>query len=69
MLIYGSGDLVRTLIHHDLIDEYRLLVYPVVPGRGKRLFREGSATTLNLVETKTVSSGVVALIYQPALRA
>jgi dihydrofolate reductase len=69
LLIYGSGELVHTLMQHNLIDEYRLLVYPVVLGSGKRLFRDGSATTLKLVETKPFSSGVVALIYQPAQHA
>jgi len=67
ILIAGSGELVHTLMHHDLIDEYRLMVYPVVLGSGKRLFRDGSDTTvLRLVETKTFSSGVVVLSYQPA---
>jgi len=68
LLIYGSGELVRTLMHHNLIDEYRLLVYPVVVGNGKRLFGDGSTTTLKLVDTKPFSSGVVALTYQPAQR-
>ncbi len=67
ILIAGSGELVHTLMQHDLIDEYRLMVYPVVLGSGKRLFRDGSDTTvLRLVETKTFSSGVVVLSYQPA---
>jgi dihydrofolate reductase len=66
ILIYGSGELAQTLMQHDLIDEYRLLVYPVVLGSGKRLFRDGSKATLKLVETKTFSSGVVLLRYQPA---
>ena len=66
LLIYGSGELVHTLMQHNLIDEYRLLVYPVVLGSGKRLFKDGSAATLKLVDAKTFSSGVVALIYQPA---
>ncbi len=67
ILIYGSGDLVHTLMQHDLIDEYRLMVHPVVLGGGKRLFGEGSDTkALRLVETKTFSSGVVVLSYQPA---
>jgi dihydrofolate reductase len=65
ILIYGSGELVNTLMHHDLIDEYRLLVYPLVLGSGKRLFQGGSKTTLKLVETKPFSSGVVLLNYQP----
>jgi dihydrofolate reductase len=64
ILIYGSGELVHTLMGHDLIDEYRLLTYPVVLGKGKRLFKDGSNTTLKLVETKSFSSGVVALVYQ-----
>jgi dihydrofolate reductase len=54
------------LMQHGLIDEYHLQVHPVVLGSGKRLFGEGSTTTLKLVETKPFSSGVVALIYQPA---
>jgi class 3 adenylate cyclase len=67
ILIYGSGDLVNTLMKHDLIDEYRLMVHPVVLGSGKRLFRDGSDTThLRLVETRTFSSGVVLLTLQPA---
>ncbi len=66
ILVAGSGELVQTLMQHDLIDEYRLLVYPVVLGSGRRLFRDGSKATLKLVETKTFSSGVVLLRYQPA---
>ncbi len=67
ILIFGSGDLVNTLMRHDLIDEYRLMVFPVVVGSGKRLFRDGSDTkALRLVETKTFGSGVVVLSYQPA---
>ncbi len=67
ILVYGSGDLVQTLMRHDLVDEYSLLFYPVVLGGGKRLFREADAiATLKLVDTKTFSTGVVALTYQPA---
>ena len=65
-MIYGSANFVQMLMQHDLIDEYRLLVYPVVLGRGKRLFKDGSQATLKLVETRAFSSGVVLLTYQPA---
>lgn len=65
ILIYGSGTLVHTLTQRDLIDEYRFLVYPVVLGSGKRLFKHDSDTTLKLVETQAFSSGVVALHYGP----
>lgn len=67
ILIYGSADLVHTLMQHDLIDEYRLMVFPVVLGSGKRLFKDGSDTkVLRLVDTKTTSTGVVLLTFQPA---
>ncbi len=67
ILIFGSGDLVNTLMQHDLIDEYRLMVFPVVVGSGKRLFKDGIETkVLRLVDTKTFGSGVVVLSYQPA---
>ncbi len=66
ILIFGSCELVHTLTQHDLIDEYRLLVYPVVLGSGKRLFGYESNKTLKLVETKPFSTGVVLLHYQLA---
>ena len=67
ILVFGSGDLVNTLMQHDLIDEYRLMVFPVVVGSGKRLFRDGiDQTALKLVDAKTFGSGVVVLAYQPA---
>lgn len=66
ILIFGSGDLVHQLHQQDLIDEYRLMIFPISVGNGKRLFREGSEKkVLKLVETKTFSSGVVVLTYQP----
>jgi dihydrofolate reductase len=68
ILVFGSGDLVITLMHHDLIDEYRLMVFPVVVGSGKRLFGDGLETKiLRLIETKTFGSGVVVLSYRPAV--
>ena len=66
IIVHGSGTLVQTLIQHDLVDRYRLLVYPLVLGKGKCLFQEGTTTTLKLVEAQAFSSGVTALIYEPA---
>ena len=67
ILVFGSGELVDTLIDHDLIDEYRLMVFPVVLGSGKRLFRDGVDTkVLRLVDTKAFGSGVVVLTYETA---
>lgn len=62
--ISGSGQLVQTLLQDDLIDELNLLVYPVVLGRGKRLFKDGSNLTLKLSQAKTSSSGVLLLTYR-----
>ena len=67
ILIFGSGDLVNTLMRDELIDEYRLMVFPVVLGSGKRLFRDRSDTKiLRLVDTKKFGSGVVVLTYLSA---
>jgi dihydrofolate reductase len=65
--MYGSADLMQTLMHHGLIDEYRVSIHPLVLGSGKRLFPEhGYAANLRLVGTKTISSGVVIMTYNPA---
>ena len=61
----GSSVLVHTLTQHDLVDEYSLLVYPVVLGSGKRVFAEGVRANLQLVESKPFPSGVVLIRYQP----
>lgn len=66
LLVYGSPDLVDTLLEHDLVDEYRLLVYPVILGSGKHLFRDGiDLHHLRLVDSRTFGSGVVLLTYRP----
>src|SRR5258707_13399842 len=65
ILVFGRGTLVQTLMEHDLVDQYNLLVHSIVLGSGKRLFRDGSQVTLKLVETRMFGSGVAALIYQP----
>lgn len=65
--ITGSATLVRSLLYDDLIDELGLMVHPVVVGTGKRLFDEGGGLkALKLVDSKTFSTGVVSLTYQPA---
>ncbi len=67
IVIHGSGRLVQTLIEHDLVDELRLMVYPVVLGSGKRLFGETTdKKPLRLVDSKVVGDGVAILIYEPA---
>jgi dihydrofolate reductase len=55
---------VQALLQHGLIDELNLLIYPVVLGRGKRLFQDGSNLTLKLKQSKTSSSGVLLTSYQ-----
>jgi len=65
--VTGSGDLIQTLIEHDLVDEYRLWVFPVVLGEGKRLFARGTVPAgLKLVDTKTSSTGVAIHTYERA---
>lgn len=65
ILTAGSANLIQTLALHDLVDEYRLLTYPIVVGKGIRLFQEGTHTKLKLVESRPMASGVVLLRYQP----
>src|SRR5205814_2010647 len=67
IVVHGSARLVQTLVEHDLVDELRLMVYPVVLGSGKRLFGETSdKRPLRLVDSKIVGDGVAILVYQPA---
>lgn len=69
ILVNGSRQLVRTLLENDLVDEIRLMVFPLVLGTGKRLFDEtAEAKTLQLVESRPVGpDGVVILIYRPVV--
>ena len=65
--VHGSGDLAQTLITHDLIDEYRLLFFPVHLGSGKKLFPDGATTaSLRLISMSTTSTGVIIASYAPA---
>lgn len=67
IVVFGSCGLVQSLTKLDLVDEYRLMVFPIVLGSGKRLFEEGlEQKTLKLTDTKTFDSGVVVLTYQKA---
>jgi dihydrofolate reductase len=64
--VLGSGELVRSLMGHGLIDRYVLLIHPLVLGSGRRLFPDGVSTTLRLVDSVTTTTGVVIATYQPA---
>jgi dihydrofolate reductase len=67
IVVHGSPRLVQTLVEHDLVDELRLMVFPVVLGTGKRLFGETSdKKSLRLVDSKIVGDGVAILVYRPA---
>jgi dihydrofolate reductase len=67
MVIFGSGSIVSTFTQLGLIDEYRIIVNPVVLGNGKPLFKDiKDRINLKLLKTKTFSSGNVLLVYQPA---
>jgi dihydrofolate reductase len=67
-VILGSGELVRSLMRNNLIDEFVLQIHPLVLGAGRRLFTDaGSSAALRLVETKTTTTGVVIATYQPTV--
>ena len=64
--VHGSSDLIQTLLKNNLIDELRLMIFPVVVGNGKRLFGEGTLpASLKLTDSKTTSTGVILVTYKP----
>jgi dihydrofolate reductase len=66
IVVLGSGQLARTLMEHDLVDEYGLMIHPLVLGPGKRLFDEHRAMRpLTLVDSKTTTTGVILTTYRP----
>lgn len=66
--VHGSGRLARTLMAHGLIDEYRLFIYPVVLGSGRRLFDDATTAAMRLVDTTVTGSGSIVATYHPAGR-
>ena len=65
--VYGSSNLIQTLLKHDLIDEFRLAIYPITLGMGKRLFGEGTIPAgFKLIASKTSSTGVIVATYERA---
>jgi dihydrofolate reductase len=67
ILVLGSGTLVQALARQNLVDVYRLMVFPIVQGVGKRLFTDGADAGLNLASTRTFQTGPVLLEYETAL--
>ena len=66
-MVHGSAQLVQTLLAHDLVDELRLMIFPVILGSGKRLFGDTTdKKTMRLIDSRTVGKGVTILVFQPA---
>jgi dihydrofolate reductase len=67
LVIMGSGELIRSLLPHDLIDEYLLMIHPLVLGTGRRLFEhEGHVAKLRLISSSATTTGVILATYQPS---
>jgi dihydrofolate reductase len=67
--VWGSGNLLQTLIRHDLVDSFWLMIYPITLGSGKRLFAEGTLpTAFKVTESKVTSEGVIIVNYERASR-
>ncbi len=67
LLTYGSGTLVQTLLRHGVVDELRLMVYPLILGKGRRLFPDGVRVPFRLVTSRDMGAGVLLLTYAPAV--
>lgn len=66
LVLYGCRDLMHSLLEHDLIDEYRILLHPVLLGKGRSFLEDGAGpANLDLVDTTVIASGVAILTYQP----
>jgi dihydrofolate reductase len=68
IFLFGSADLAAGLISHGLIDEFRIAVNPIILGGGSPLFKQGQLTKLKLLDSRTLSTGVVILRYEPATK-
>ena len=66
LAIMGSGELIRSLMAADLIDEYLLMIHPIVLGSGRRLFPEHMQSSLRLIESTATATGIVISTYEPA---
>ncbi len=65
ILVVGSGTLVQTLMQHDLVDEYRFLIHPIILGSGKCFYKNGCQAALSLIQSQPFDTGMVLLRYQP----
>ncbi len=66
LVVLGSGDLIQTLLRHDLVDRFVVLIHPLVLGTGRRLFPDGGApATLRLADSKVTTTGVIIATYEP----
>jgi dihydrofolate reductase len=65
--VLGSGELIQSLMRRDLVDEFVLVIHPLVLGTGRRMFPDGGApASLSLVDTRTTTTGVIVATYRPA---
>jgi dihydrofolate reductase len=67
VIVDGSSELLKTLMENNLVDEYHLLLFPIVVGGGKRLFKDGETASLEVAECTNLGNGVVYLVYTPTV--